>query len=72
MNDHFGVAIGLKDRALGLETMADFVRIHQIAVVGQRDHALVRLHHDGLGIEESRIAGGGVTRVPNGQRAVEG
>ena len=50
---------------------ADFLRIHQVAVVGQRDHALVRLHHDGLGIEQSRVASGGVARVPDGERAVE-
>ena len=51
VNDDFGVAVGLEDRALGLQAMPDFLRVHQVAVVGQRNHALVRLHHDGLRIE---------------------
>ena len=71
VNDDFGVAVGLEDRSLGLQAMPNFLRIHQVAVVGQRNHALVRLHHDGLSVEERRIAGGGVTRVPDGQRAVQ-
>ncbi len=71
VNDHFGVAVGLEDRSLGLQPMPNFLRVHQVAVVGQRNHALVRLHHDGLSVEQRRIAGGGVTRVSDGQRAVQ-
>ena len=53
VNDDFGVAVGLENRTLGLQAMPDFVSIHQVAVVGQRNHAFVRLHHDGLSVEES-------------------
>ncbi len=71
VDDDFSVAIGLEDRTLGFQAMTDFLRIHQVAVVGQRNHAFVRLHHDGLGIEQRRIAGGGVARVSDSERAVE-
>ena len=71
VHDHFGVAVGLENRSLGLQPMPDFLRIHQVAVVRQRNHALVRLHHDGLSVEQRRVAGGGVARVPDGQRAVQ-
>ncbi len=70
MNDHFGVAVGLENRPLNFQPMPNFLRIHQVAVVGQRNHALVRLHHDGLRIEQRRITRGGVARVPNGKGAV--
>ena len=43
------------------------MRIHQVAVVRQRHHALVRLHHDGLGIEQRRVSGGGIAGVADGQ-----
>ena len=65
----FGVAGGLKDGALLLKLGANFERIGEIAVVRQRDLALVALHHDGLRIEQRRIAGGGVARVADGERA---
>ncbi len=71
MHDDFGVAGGLENRALALQPCADFMRIDQVAVVRQRDHALVALHQDGLRVEQRGVAGGGVARVPDGQRAAE-
>ena len=69
VDDDFGVAGGLEDGALLLQAGANFQRIGDVAVVRQRDLALVALHHDGLRVEQRRIAGGGVARVADGQRA---
>ena len=33
VNDHFGVAGGLEDRSLGLQPLANFLRVDQVAVV---------------------------------------
>ncbi len=72
MNDDLSVAGGLKDRALGLQPAADLPRVHQIAIVGQRNHALVAVHHDGLGVQQRRISGGGIAVVTDGNIAAEG
>ncbi len=53
VNDDFGVTVGLENRSLGLQPMPDFLRIDQVAVVRQRNHAFVRLHHDGLSVEQA-------------------
>ena len=71
MHHDFSVAGGLKDGALLLQLGMDFVRVGDVAVVRQRNLALVAFHHDGLRVEQGRIAGGGVARVPDGQRARE-
>ena len=69
MHHHFGITGGLKNRTLLLQPMTDQIGIHQVAVVGQRDHALVAIHHDGLRVQHRRIAGSGVARMANGQPA---
>ena len=71
MHQHFSIAAGLKNRSLGFQPMTNFQRVHQVAVVRQRHHAFVRLHHDGLRIEQRRISCGRITRVPDGQRATQ-
>ncbi len=71
MNDDFGITVGLKDRSLALQPAADLVRIHQISVVRQRHHAFVRLHHDGLGIQKSRVARCRISRMSDSQRSVQ-
>ena len=43
--------------------------VHQVAVVRQRNLSLVALHADRLGVQQGRIAGGGIARVADGQRA---
>ncbi len=48
VNDHFSIAVGLKDRALRLQARTNFWRIYQISIVRQRHSALIRLHQDGL------------------------
>ena len=52
-----------------LQPGADFGGVHQVAVVRQRDLALVALHHDGLRVQQRRVAGGGIAGVADGQRA---
>ena len=69
MHNDFGVAGGLEDGAGLLQAGAYFQRIGEVAVVRQRDLALVALHHDGLRIEQRGVAGGGVASVADGQRA---
>ncbi len=69
MHNNLGVAGGLEDRSGLLELAAHFQRIDDVAVVRQGDLALVALHHDGLRVEQRRIAGGRITRVSDGKRA---
>jgi len=71
VNENLSVAVGLEDGTLPLERSADGAGIYQIAVVGDCDCALIGLHHDGLGIEESGISGGGITRVTDGENAAQ-
>ncbi len=71
VNNYFGVAVGLEDRSLALQPAANFRCVDQVAVVRQRDGAFIRLHHDGLGIEQRRISGSGVPRVADGERAMQ-
>ena len=71
VHDHFSIAVGLKNRTLAVQPLPDILRIHQIAIVRQRHHAFVRLHHDGLGVEQRGIARRRITRVANGQRAAQ-
>ncbi len=67
VDDDFGVAGGLEDGALLLQLGANFQGIDDVAVMRQSDLALVALHHDGLGVEQRRIAGSGIARVADGQ-----
>ena len=69
MDDDFGVAGGLEDGALLIQLRANFQCVSDVAVVGQGNFALIAFHQDGLGVEQRRIAGGGIARVSDGQRA---
>ncbi len=71
MNDDLGIAVGLENRTLPFEAAANLLRVHQISVVRQRHDAFVGLHHDGLGIEQRRISGGGITRMADGEGAMQ-
>src|SRR5436190_1667675 len=51
------------------EAAAPFGGVGQIAVVAERDFALVAIDHDGLCVEKSFIAGGGIARVTDGGAA---
>src|SRR5262249_54952678 len=71
MHDHFRVAVGLEDRAAMLELSPPLRRIRQIAIMPQRNFALVAIDHDRLGIQQSLIARSGIARVPNCQVAAQ-
>src|SRR5580692_9194142 len=56
VNYHFGVAVGLKNRALAFETGAEWSGVHKVSIVRHGDRSLVRLHKDGLSIQQSGVA----------------
>src|SRR6185369_15097655 len=57
VHDDFGVAIGLEDRAAMFEFAAPLGGVGEIAVVAQRDFALVAVDHDRLGVEQRFVSG---------------
>ena len=69
MNDDFGVAVGLENRSLGSPVCREFPCVDQIAVVGNRDDAFVRLHHDRLRVEQRGISSSRVARMSDRQRS---
>ena len=66
VHDHFGVAGGLEDRAAMFERAAQLAGVGEIAVVRQRQLALVAIDDDGLRVDQRSVAGGGVARVADG------
>jgi len=66
MDNDFGVAVGLENGAAMFELAAPLGGVSEVAVVAEGDLALVAIDHDGLGVEESFVAGGGVARVADG------
>src|SRR5882762_10343714 len=71
MDDDFGVAISLEDGAAMLELAAPVGCVGKIAVVADGDFALVAIDHDGLGVENGFVAGGGIAGVADGAGAGE-
>jgi hypothetical protein len=69
MDDDLGITGGLKYAAGLFKARADVERVHDVAVVRERDHAFVAIHTYGLSIEQSGIAGGGIACVSDGERA---
>ncbi len=69
MDDHLGVAVGLENRSLLIQLRPDFRCVGDVAVMRQRDLALVAVHHDGLRVEQRRISGCRISRMSDGQRA---
>ena len=65
MHDHFGVAGGLEDRAVLLQTVAHLEGIHQVAVVNDSQRPHRGLDHDRLSVGEHARAGGGIASVPD-------
>src|SRR5215472_567592 len=63
MHNHFRVAVGLEDGATVLEAPAPLGGVGEIAVVTQRDFALVAIDDDGLRVEQALVAGSGVTSM---------
>ena len=52
-----------------LEPPPHFDRVRQIAIVRQRDFALVAIDHHRLRVHQRRVAGGRIARVPDRGRA---
>ena len=69
MQDHFGIAGSLEDRAFPLQFAAQFGRVGDVAVVRHRELALVAGHRERLGIEQNGIAGGRIAGVADGEVA---
>ncbi len=63
MHDHFGVAVGLEDRATVLQLAPPFPCVRQVAIVAERDLALVAIDHDGLRIKQGLVTGSGIASV---------
>ena len=66
---HFGIAGGLEDRSVLFKLSPENLGVHKVPVVGQSDCALVALHANRLCIQQGRVAGGGITSVPDSHRA---
>ena len=71
LDDDFGVGGGLEVSAVALQARAQVAQVDQVAVVGDGDEALGRVDADGLGVEQRRVAGGGVAGVADGHVAGE-
>src|SRR5437879_6434403 len=69
MDDDFGVAVRLKNRAAMFQAATPFGGVGEIAVVAERDFALVAVDHDGLCVEKSFVARSGIARVADGSGA---
>ena len=72
MHDHFGVARGLKNRAAMFEPPAHFERVGQVAVVAERDFALIAIDHHRLRVHQRGVARSGIARVADCGRTREG
>ena len=71
LDDDLGVGGGLEVSAVALQARAHVAEVDQVAVVGDGDEALGGVDANGLGVEQGRVAGGGVARVADGHRAGE-
>ena len=71
LDDDLGVGGGLEVGAVALEAGAEVAEVDQVAVVGDGDEALGGVDADGLGVEQRRVAGGGVAGVADGHVAGE-
>src|SRR5260370_1627239 len=71
MDADFGVAVGRENRAAMVELAAPLGGVGKVAVVAEGNFALVAIDHDGLGVEQSFVACGGVARVTDRKAAGE-
>ena len=65
----FAVGAGLEDCAFVDERITQLAGVDQIAVVPQRQLAVRAVDHDGLGVGQPALPGGGVAHVTNGEMA---
>ena len=69
MDDDLGVAVGLEDRALADERVAQLAGVHQVAVVADRELTVHAVDDDRLRVRELALAGGRVAHVADGEIA---
>ena len=69
LDDDLGVGGGLEVGAVALQARTHIAEVHKVAVVSDGDEALGGVDANGLGVEQRRVAGGGVARVADGQMA---
>jgi hypothetical protein len=69
LDDDLGVGGGLEVGAVALQAGAHIAQVDQVAVVGDGDQPLGGVDADGLGVEQRRVAGGGVAGVADGHLA---
>jgi len=68
MHDDLAVGTGAEDGALRLQLRPQDLRVDQVPVVRQRDHAVAARRDDRLGVLELRAPGGGVSHMADRQR----
>jgi len=66
LHDNFRIAGGLEVSSFPLQPVAQVARIHQIAVMRDRDKTASRVHANRLGVEQRRISSGGIPGVADG------
>ena len=69
VQQHFGVARRLENRALRDQHVAQLLRVDQVAVVPDGDLAVRAVDQDRLRVLEPALAGRGVAHVADGARA---
>ena len=67
VQNHFGVAGALENRPVRFEIAPQFRRVGDVPVVRHRYATLVAGYRKRLCVEQRAVAGGGVTRVPDGE-----
>ena len=58
VQDHFGIAVGLKNGSAALQVPPQFAGVGDIAIVRHRNAALMRSHRERLRIQQRSIARG--------------
>jgi hypothetical protein len=64
-----GIAARLEDGALAHELLAQLVRVHQVAVVGNRDLPVPALDQERLRVREAALTAGRIAHVSDRHRA---
>src|ERR1700692_4669479 len=69
MQNYFGVAGGLEDRALALQVAAPLPGVGDIAVVCYCNLPFIAVHQERLSVEQHRVACRGIAGVADGEIA---
>ena len=69
VQNHFGVAVRLEDRSLLNQLVAQLARVHDVAVVAERDLAVRAVDQDRLRVEQLALARRRIAHVSDRQRS---